>query len=91
MSKSLQICAMALAVGLCAVAPSGSWAGEATPIAYRNDANTVICKRQAAPVGSRIGGARICMTKAQWEQVRRDARAEIEDTQQRSLMLIPRT
>jgi hypothetical protein len=42
----------------------------APPKKHGFDPNTVICKRET-PTGTRIGGEEICLTWAQWDQVRR--------------------
>ena len=48
------------------------------------DPNRVICER-IKDTSSRIGGKRVCMTAAQWEEQRRRDREYVEDAQQRSL------
>ena len=40
----------------------------------------VICKTRPEP-GTRLGGRRICQTKAQWDEANRDARQRLERTQ----------
>jgi hypothetical protein len=54
------------------------------PTAKAKDPNRVICEK-VQDTGSRIGGKRICMTAAQWEEQRRRDRQYVEDAQQRSL------
>lgn len=44
------------------------------------DPNRVIC-RSIAVTGSRLGRQRVCQTAAQWQQVRRDNRRNIERAQ----------
>ncbi|HEX4741086.1 MAG TPA: hypothetical protein VH353_07140 [Caulobacteraceae bacterium] len=56
-----------------AVAPAGQ--------TKKNDPNQrVICKTQDE-VGTRLGGKRICMTKAQWDQQTLDARDSVDNIQ----------
>ena len=33
-----------------------------------NSSNRIVCRRMPPPVGSRIGGRRICATEAQWSR-----------------------
>ena len=47
-------------------------------------ANTVVCRRVAAPTGSRIGARRICKTQSEWDAISAAARNEVEDAQLRS-------
>ena len=47
-------------------------------------ATEVVCRRVAAPTGSRIGARNICRTRAEWDAINRDARNEMEDAQLRS-------
>lgn len=54
------------------------------PASKAKDPNRVICER-IKDTSSRIGGKRICMTAAQWEEQRRRDREYVEDAQQRSL------
>lgn len=56
----------------------------AAPTSKAKDPNRVICEK-VKDTGSRIGGKRICMTAAQWEEQRRRDREYVEDAQQRSL------
>lgn len=56
-----------------AVAPAGK--------DKKNDPNQrVICKTQDE-VGTRLGGKRICMTKAQWDRQSQDARDSVDNIQ----------
>lgn len=56
-----------------AVSPAGQ--------AKKNDPNQrVICKTQDE-VGTRLGGKRICMTKAQWDQQSQDAHDSVDNIQ----------
>ena len=57
---------------------------QAAPTSKAKDPNRVICERMK-DTSSRIGGKRVCMTAAQWEEQRRRDREYVEDAQQRSL------
>ena len=57
---------------------------QAAPTSKAKDPNRVICER-IKDTSSRIGGKRVCMTAAQWEEQRRRDREYVEDAQQRSL------
>ena len=47
----------------------------------KNDPNQrVICKTQDE-IGTRLGGKRICMTKAQWDQQAQDAHDSVDNIQ----------
>lgn len=41
--------------------------------------NPVICRRVAAPTGSRIGARRVCRTQSQWEAERQAARETLNN------------
>ncbi|HEY2177963.1 MAG TPA: hypothetical protein VGH15_05220 [Caulobacteraceae bacterium] len=64
-----------------AAAPAASAAGIAAPPAkpVGNPDDKVVCK-MLTPTGSRLGGHKVCMTKAQWQQQSDQAR----DTMNRS-------
>ncbi|HEY2050177.1 MAG TPA: hypothetical protein VGH03_12605 [Caulobacteraceae bacterium] len=56
-----------------AVAPAGQ--------NKKNDpSQRVICKTQDE-IGTRLGGKRVCMTKAQWDQQQLDARDSVDNIQ----------
>lgn len=46
------------------------------------DPNQTIC-RTITEIGSRLARARVCMTRQQWEQYRRETRQEVEQAQMR--------
>lgn len=52
--------------------------------AEHNPAAEIICRRQPAPTGSRIGSRRICKTQAEWDAINRDTRSVVEEAQNRS-------
>jgi hypothetical protein len=44
----------------------------------RNDPNTVICK-WTEELGTRLGGGKTCMTRAQWDEQARDSQDQLND------------
>ena len=68
----LGVAAVALAAGV-ASASSGSKSGGANP-------NKVVCKTEG-PTGSRLGKTRACHTVAEWAELRRQARQNVEKIQ----------
>ncbi|NNC73159.1 MAG: hypothetical protein HKN78_09840 [Sphingomonadaceae bacterium] len=46
-----------------------------------NAARTIVCRRYAAPTGTRIGTRRICKTQAEWTRLDMEARVAIERNQ----------
>ena len=44
------------------------------------DPNEIVCERQEE-IGSRLGGQRVCKTRAQWAEERRAARQDIDKAQ----------
>lgn len=44
--------------------------------------NRVICEKQEE-IGSRLGGKKVCHTAAEWQELRRQNKEQIEDWQQR--------
>ena len=49
-----------------------------TPPKHGNDPNTVICK-WTEELGTRLGGGKTCMTRAQWDQEARDSQDQLND------------
>ena len=86
--KSIQACALAAAAaGLLASAPVAAQAPAATAPAASNPKaadpnNQMVCEKQEV-TGSRIGTRRVCMTRAQWADLRLQDRQEIERAQTR--------
>ena len=85
--KSIQACALAAAAaGLLASAPVAAQTPAATVPAASNPKadtnNQVVCEKQEV-TGSRIGTRRVCMTRAQWADLRLQDRQEIERAQTR--------
>jgi len=69
-----------LALATPAVADNDGKAEPAATEANDNSQNRMICKRQKS-TGSRVKSERVCMTAAQWAQLKRDQREVTERTQ----------
>ena len=86
--RIIQACALAAAAaGLLASAPAAAQtAAAAAPAATDQKAadnpNEVVCERQTI-TGSRLGSRRVCMTRAQWADLRLQDRQETEKVQVR--------
>lgn len=84
--KMIRACALAAAAaGLLASAPAAAQTGAATaPTATSQKAtdkgNEMVCERQPI-TGSRLGSRKVCMTRAQWADLRLQDRQEIEKVQ----------
>jgi len=75
--------ALFVAVPLAAQAPVEPAAGSGTTTASprpERDPNEMICERQEV-TGSRLGSRRVCMTRAQWAQQRRDSKDLVDRSQ----------
>jgi invasion protein IalB len=46
------------------------------------DQNRMICEKQEE-IGSRLGGKKVCHTAAEWQELRRQNKEQIDDWQQR--------
>jgi hypothetical protein len=68
MKKSLFFGALFLATAAAAVEPSASTSNSSAP-----DPNQTIC-RMVGDTSSRLGHTRVCMTREQWGQQRRNSR-----------------
>ena len=85
---SIQACAVAAAAaGLLVSAQSAAQmpaasAPAATSKNAGSNANEVVCERHVI-TGSRLGSRRICMTRAQWADLRLQDRQEVEKVQTR--------
>lgn len=53
----------------------------ATPASDTTDINRVICKSGPPPVGSRIGGSRVCHTQREWDLIQQEERHNLERLQ----------
>ena len=58
---------------------------QAPASAPASDPDQIICKSQAAPTGSRLGGHRECHTQKEWDAQQQDSRKNLEDAQTRGL------
>jgi hypothetical protein len=62
--------------------PSNTQATQVKAPAPKPDAGQeVVCKRQEIP-GSRLGGTRVCHTRAEWDEISRIAREQTDRTTQ---------
>ena len=70
-----------ISIGLCVVAAACASAGaaQAAPKA-KSDPNKVVC-RNVAESGSRLKKKRVCLTMAEWAEMRRDAKEQIDHIQ----------
>ena len=69
----LGVAAVALAAGVASASSSSNKGG-------RGDPNKVVFKVEG-PTGSRLGKSRACHTNAEWAELRRQARANVEKIQ----------
>lgn len=46
--------------------------------------DTIVCKKSDPPVGSRIGGRKICRTAAQWRAAQEASREYVDEVQSRA-------
>jgi invasion protein IalB len=68
-------------VAFCASAAAVQAQPAATPqVKTKGDASEVICERQTV-LGSRLAHRKVCMTRSQWEESRREDRKTIEKIQ----------
>jgi len=75
MTKALLAMAILITSGLIATG-----AQAAQPNKQDKKQNGLIC-REIGETGSRLDSKRVCMTKEQWEQSRRDAREAVDQIQ----------
>jgi hypothetical protein len=72
------------------VAGSAYAADQSQPQPNAVDAgNAVICKNQPSATGSRIGARKVCMTRNEWDQSRREAQEQINASQNSGRALNP--
>ncbi len=69
----LAVAAVALASGVASASSGSSKSGGSDP-------NKVVCKTEG-PTGSRLGKTRACHTVAEWAELRRQARQNVEKIQ----------
>ena len=55
-----------------------------------DDPNQIICRTMGATSGSRIGGARACHTRKEWEMQRQEHQRALINQQNHALMGAPR-
>ncbi|MGN6058396.1 MAG: hypothetical protein ACTHOI_07410 [Sphingomicrobium sp.] len=83
MLKSIVIVAATFAIA----APVGAQTPPAqtpAPAASKDkDPNRLICERQEE-IGSRLGGKKVCHTAAQWDELRKSSRQQVEDWQRQN-------
>jgi len=60
----------------------------AKPMKHGYDPDTVICK-WTEEIGTRLGGGKVCMTRAQWDQQTRDSQDGLADSVNRGAELGP--
>jgi hypothetical protein len=56
-------------------------AAAAQPASNANDPNKVVCRSQAAKIGSRLGATRECRTQREWDEISTQDRREVEKMQ----------
>jgi hypothetical protein len=91
MRLSVFVVASVLAAGML---PTVSFAQTADPAQTANTAQTgdtaqtantdldqVVCRKTAPPVGTRLGGGRVCHTQREWDQMRKDAQMYVQQQQ----------
>jgi hypothetical protein len=71
-----------------AAAPATSNPTPAPNAQPADDQDKVVCRREQMP-GTRIGGKRICLTQREWDQIARDSRETLRETQDKSLRSNP--
>ena len=62
---------------------AGTPAAAAGPVARKPPPDKLICV-EAQALGTRLGGHRICRTKAEWDQDRQNVRSDTENAQRTS-------
>lgn len=58
---------------------------EAQTASAREGDDKIVCKRQEAPVGSRVGGKKVCRTVAEWRRMQDVARETTDEIQSRKI------
>lgn len=51
----------------------------------QEDDNKVVCKKEPPPVGSRMGGRKVCRTVAEWRRIQSTARETTSEIQERKV------
>ncbi|HEX5182405.1 MAG TPA: hypothetical protein VFW19_04535 [Allosphingosinicella sp.] len=73
------------ALGLLIVPGLALASGNTAPAASSTDKGSKLICREVEEIGSRLGGKRICMTRDQWEEERRNARSTVEKAQSQQI------
>jgi hypothetical protein len=77
-----------MTVGLAAAEPTTAAKTAPTPsatqVADKDPSAKLIC-RTMIPTGQRLGGERVCKTKADWERINRDAKDMVDSAQVNAL------
>lgn len=68
-----------LAATLAVATPAAAQNGEAAQAS--NDSTEIVCRRLAAPTGSRLGRRNVCKTQAEWEAEQAQYRQEVQRQQ----------
>ena len=80
---------VSLVVGALALGSSAGAAGSAATgspkAAKAKDPNEIVCEKQTVP-GTRLATKRVCMTRAQWTELRTQDRQDLEKTQMQRAM-----
>lgn len=79
MRSKLMIAAVVIASGF-SMPAVGQVASEQPAGKKARDPNEIICERQEE-IGSRLGGQRVCKTRAQWAEERRVSREDVDKAQ----------
>ena len=83
--RKLLVCSAIIAVSVSVPAVADPQAAPAIQSSQTGPADQVICERQE-DTGSRLSSHKICHTRSQWAEIRRDDRSDVERAQsQRAL------
>ena len=77
MTKKLFFAAAAIALA----SPVSAQNERTTRVGVNNDGSQVVC-RQEQEIGTRLRMKRVCRTRAEWTQLRRELRFEVDRAQQ---------
>jgi hypothetical protein len=80
MRTTLLITAAALLVPGLSAPAFGQSVPEQSASKKARDPNEIVCERQEE-IGSRLGGQRVCKTRAQWAEERRAVREDVDKAQ----------
>jgi hypothetical protein len=74
---------VALAFALLITAPALAQTPGPQPAAKPDAKPRIICEKQEQ-LGSRLGGAKVCHTKEEWDALRMETRSEVEKNQRQN-------